>query len=72
MDHDTDVIRIIEGRRGAIECGVIEIPFRRAVLPDEFCKSVPIFFVTDLAAFRRKIKLDFLSFLRSDFRVPGV
>ncbi len=40
MDHDADVIQIVEERCGAIERGIIEVPFRRTVLPDELCKSV--------------------------------
>ena len=27
VNHDGDVIRIVEGSRGAIECGIIEVPF---------------------------------------------
>ena len=30
VDHDGDVIRIVEGRRAAIERGVVEIPLRRS------------------------------------------
>ena len=35
MDHDGDVIRIVEGRGTAIERRIIEIPLRRSKLPDE-------------------------------------
>ena len=30
MDHDADVIRIVEGRCAAIERGIIEVPLRRS------------------------------------------
>ena len=30
VDHDGDVIRIVEGRRAAIERGVVEVPLRRS------------------------------------------
>ena len=35
VDHDGDMIRVVEGRRAAIESGVIEIPLRRGELPDQ-------------------------------------
>jgi hypothetical protein len=28
VDHDLDVIRVVERRRAAIECGVVEVPLR--------------------------------------------
>src|SRR5713226_3829016 len=52
MDHDADVIRIVEGRCTAIEGCVIEIPFRRGGLPDELRKVVPVFVVACPATFR--------------------
>ena len=55
MDHDGDMIRIVERCRGAIEGGIVEIPFRRSELPDQFCKIVPVFFVAGAAAFRGEI-----------------
>jgi len=54
MDDDADVIRVVEGRRGAIERSIIEVPFRRDVLPDELVKIVPVLALAELAAFRRK------------------
>jgi hypothetical protein len=36
MNCNGNVIRVIEGSGTAIERGVIEIPLRRSVLPDEF------------------------------------
>jgi hypothetical protein len=41
MDHDADVIRIVEGRCAAIERRIIELPLRRSELPDELRKIVP-------------------------------
>jgi len=38
VNHDGHVIRIIEGRRGAIECSIIEVPLGRGDLPDELGK----------------------------------
>src|SRR6266536_626599 len=57
MDNDGDVIGIIEGRRGAIELGVVEVPLRRGELPDELGELAPIFVVAGPAAFRSKIIL---------------
>src|SRR5918995_4391496 len=42
MDHDADVIRVIESGRAAIERGVIELPLRRGELPDELRKIAPV------------------------------
>ena len=36
VNYDGDVIRVIEGSGSTIERGVIELPFRRSVMPDEF------------------------------------
>src|SRR6267378_8054349 len=57
MDHDGDVIRIVEGRCAAIERRRIEVPLRRRKLPDELRKVVPVLVVPGAAAFRRKIIL---------------
>jgi len=57
MDDDGDVIRVVEGRRRAIERGGIEMPFRRSELPNELRKIVSVFVVADPAAFRGKIIL---------------
>src|SRR5580700_3807526 len=57
MDHDGNVIRIVEGRCTAIERGIIEVPLRRRQPPDELRKIVPVFVITCAAAFCRKIKL---------------
>src|SRR6202158_3543274 len=57
MDHDADMIRVLEGGRAAIERGVIELPLRRSDLPNEFCKVVPVLLVAGAAAFGGEIKL---------------
>src|SRR5208282_578907 len=57
MDHDGDVVRIVEGRRAAIERGVVELPFRRGELPNELRKVMPVSAVARPAPFRRKIIL---------------
>ena len=36
VDHDGDMVGVVEGRRAALEGGVIEIPLRRGELPDQF------------------------------------
>src|SRR5215469_10400908 len=33
MDYDTDVVRIVERLRGAVERGIVEVPFWRSRLP---------------------------------------
>ncbi len=53
MNHDVDMIRVVEGRRAAIECGIIEIPLRRSDLPNELSKIVPVFIVARPPALRR-------------------
>jgi len=57
VDDDADVIRVVEGPRGAIERRIIEVPFRRTVLPDELVEVVPVFGVPERAAFRREVIL---------------
>ena len=52
-----DMIRVVEGRCTAIECSIVEVPFRRSELSDEFRKIVPVFVIAVPAAFRRKVKL---------------
>jgi hypothetical protein len=43
VDHDGDVIRIIERRCAAIEHGIVEVPFRRSELPDKLGRIVRYF-----------------------------
>src|SRR5215213_1438964 len=46
VDHDTDMIRIVEGRRAALKGSIVEVPLRRRELPDEPGKLAPVLFVT--------------------------
>ena len=57
VDHDGDVIRVVEGRRAAIERGIVELPLRRGDLPDELREIVPVFLVAGPSAFGGKIEL---------------
>src|SRR5438270_10829519 len=57
MDHDADMIRIVEGRGAALEGGLVEVPVWRSDLPNELGKVVPVFLVAGPAAFRGKIIL---------------
>jgi hypothetical protein len=57
MNHDADMIRIVEGRRGTIERGLIEVPLRRCELPDELGKVAPVFLVASPAALGGEIAL---------------
>src|ERR1700684_1432916 len=57
VDYDGDVIRIIEGRCGAIESGIVEIPFWRSELPNELRKIAPVLVVAGSTVFRRKVVL---------------
>src|SRR5207253_1134752 len=57
MDHDADMIRIVEGRCAALEGGIVEVPFWRSDLPNELRKVVPVFIVAGAAAFGGKIIL---------------
>src|SRR5215203_2460096 len=57
MDHDANMIRVVEGRCAAIERGIIEVPLRRSGLPNELSKIVPVCVVTSPAAFRGEIIL---------------
>jgi len=57
MDHDVDVIGIVEGACAAFECGVVERPFRRGGFPDQLCEIAAIFCVTFAAAIRGEVEL---------------
>src|SRR5215217_6162417 len=57
MDHDADVIRVVEGRCAAIERGIIEVPLWRSGLPNELGKVVAVCVVASPAAFRGEIIL---------------
>src|SRR5208337_4368265 len=57
MDHDADMVRIVERCRTAVERRVIELPSRRSDLPDELGKIVPVFVVALPSAFRGEVVL---------------
>src|SRR5215475_12765466 len=57
VNRDVDMVRIVEGRRAAIESGVVEIPLRRSSLPDQLRELTPILFVTGAAAIGGKVEL---------------
>src|SRR5580698_4222895 len=57
MNHDSDVVRIVERSRGAIEGGVIEVPLWRSNLPNELSEIMPVFVVAEHAAFGGKVIL---------------
>ena len=57
MDDDTDMVRVVERGRAAIERGVVEVPFWRSRLPDELGKIAPVGVVAGSAAVRGEIIL---------------
>src|SRR5207244_13208838 len=50
MDHDADMIRIVESRSAALEGGIVEVPVWRSELPDELRKAVAGLVVSGPAA----------------------
>ena len=57
VDHDRDVIRVVEGRRAAIEGGVVELPLRRGGPPDQLGELAPVPVVAEPAAFCGEVVL---------------
>jgi hypothetical protein len=57
VDHDCDVIRVVERRRTSVERGIIEVPLRRSELPGQLGKIAAVFVVAVPAAIRGEIKL---------------
>src|SRR4029453_7044434 len=51
------VVLIFEGRGGAIEHGVVEVPLRRCDLPDQLVELAPVLAVTEAAALSGKVVL---------------
>lgn len=49
VDHDSDVVQVVERRCGAIERGIIEGPLGRIVLPDQLAEIVPVLVVASAA-----------------------
>ena len=52
-----DVIRVVEGRRAALERGVVEVPLRRGELPDELGEVAPVLVVAGPAALGGEVVL---------------
>lgn len=42
-NRDRDMVRVIQRRRAAVEGGVVEGPFRRGYLPDQFGEVMTVF-----------------------------
>src|ERR1051326_5526857 len=57
VNHDGDVVRVVERRCSAIEGGVIEVPLGRSELPNELREIMPIFLVAGAAVLRGEIIL---------------
>jgi hypothetical protein len=57
VDHDLDVIGVVEGRRAAIEGGVVEVPLRRSGPPNELGEVAPVGVVPGPAAFGGEVVL---------------
>jgi hypothetical protein len=57
MDHDADMIRVVEGRGAALEGGLVKGPCGRSGLPDAFRKVVPVSLVAGPAALGGKVKI---------------
>src|SRR5215210_4394358 len=57
VNNDVDVIRVVERRRAVGERRVVEAPLRGTELPNQLVEVVPVFLVTDPAAFRGEIEL---------------
>src|SRR5262245_38699490 len=56
VDLDVDMVRIVECRRAAIECRVVEIPLGRSGLPDQLRELTTILFIAGTAAISGKVK----------------
>src|ERR1700689_1479296 len=57
VDHDRDVIRVVEGGRAAGERRVVEIPFRRGEPPDELAELAPVRLIPGPAAVGGEVEL---------------
>src|SRR5206468_10706181 len=57
VNRDRDVIRVVEGRRAAIEGDVVEVPLRRCGPPNELRKVAPVFVVTGPTALGGEVVL---------------
>src|SRR5262245_28082980 len=57
VDHDGNVIWVVEGHGAAIERGIVEVPFRRCELPYELGELSAIFVIAGSPALGGKIEL---------------
>src|SRR5262249_57355312 len=57
VDHDGNVIGVVEGGGAAVERGVVELPLRGRQLPDELREIAPVFVVAGAAALRGEVEL---------------
>src|SRR3569833_542476 len=57
VNHDGNVIRIIESLGAALEGRVVEMPFRGCDLPDQPRKFPPVLVIAFLATLGREIEL---------------
>ena len=57
VDHDRDVIRVVERGGAALERGVVEVPLRRGRPPDEPRELAPVALVPGPAALGREVVL---------------
>src|SRR5258708_40343613 len=51
------MVRVIKSRGSPVKCGVIKVPFRGSILPDEFVKIMPVYLIAGPAMFCSKIIL---------------
>ena len=57
VDHDRDVIGVVERRRAAVEGGVVEVPLRRGGPPDQPRELAPVLLVAGTAALGGEVVL---------------
>ena len=58
VNHEGDVIRIVDGCRCALECGIIEVLLERGDLPNELRKIAAVFVIAGSGTLSSKIVLD--------------
>ena len=57
VDHDRDMVRVVEGRRAALERGVVEVPPRRRSPPDQLRELAPVSLVAGTPTLGREVVL---------------
>src|SRR6267154_2411723 len=55
VDHDRDMILMVEGRCASLEGGIVELPLRRPELPDQLGEVAPVLFIAGTSAFRGEV-----------------